>query len=195
MKTLVASFLFITITTFSSAQTQQEPLHMEFMGVPIDGTLNSFVSKMKERGFISIGTENGVAMLRGDFASYKDCIVGVSTLKKKDLVSNVIVIFPESKTWESLSGNYFHLKELLTEKYGEPSETIEEFESTQPRDDNDKMHAVGMNRCIYHSVFKTENGSIKLSIANDSFVASYVALAYYDKANSETIRQEAIKDL
>ena len=59
---------------------------------------------MKQNGFTHIGTEDGVAMLKGDFASYKNCIVGVATLKQKDLVSKITVIFPECDTW-----SYFRL--------------------------------------------------------------------------------------
>lgn len=38
--------------------------------------------KMKRKGLNHIDTEDGIAMLKGDFASYKNCIVVVSTLKK-----------------------------------------------------------------------------------------------------------------
>ena len=45
-------------------------------------------------------------MLTGDFASYKNCIVGVSTLKNCDVVSHIAVIFPEKETWSALRGDY-----------------------------------------------------------------------------------------
>lgn len=54
---------------------------------------------MEQDGFKNLGTENGTVMLNGEFAGYKDCIVGVSTLKQKDLVYKVAVIFPEKDTW------------------------------------------------------------------------------------------------
>lgn len=57
------------------------------------------------------------------------------------------------------------------------------------------MHEVGMNRCKYYTTYKTENGTIQLSIENDGFATSFVRLSYFDKMNSETIRKEALKDL
>ena len=63
------------------AQTSE---HLSFKGVPIDGTLNVYVSKMEKGGFTLIGTEDGVAMLKGDFAAYKGCIIEVATLKQKE---------------------------------------------------------------------------------------------------------------
>lgn len=197
MKAILTTLFFAiaVITSFAQDKTDTTE-HMAFKGVPIDGSLNEYVLKMKESGFTHITTENGVAMLKGDFAAYKDCIVGVATLKQIDLVSKITVIFPESDTWSSLSSNYYNLKELLTEKYGEPSEFIEKFDTyPQPKDDNSKMHEVGMNRCKYYTAYETENGSIQLSIENDGFSISFVRLSYYDKINSKIIRAKAIDDL
>lgn len=197
MKTVLISLFCFVLTMTSFAQNNTDTTeHMTFKGVPIDGTLNEYVSKMKQSGFALIGTEDGVAMLKGDFAAYKGCIIGVATLKGKDLVSKITVIFPEQEAWSSLSSNYYNLKELLTEKYGEPSETVEKFDTySEPDDDYAKMHAVGMDRCKYFTTFELENGSIQLSIENAGFSSSFVMLSYYDKINSEKIRQKAIDDL
>lgn len=197
MKTIFTSLLFTLITITALAQTKSDSSdHLTFKGVPIDGTLNEFVLKMKKSGFTQIGTENGIAMLKGDFAAYKGCIVGVATLKQKDLVSKITVIFPESDTWSSLSSNYYNLKELLTEKYGEPSDFVEKFDTySEPDDDGDRMHAVKMDNCKYYTNYETENGSIQLSIDHESVVSCFVRLSYFDKNNSETIRKEALKDL
>ena len=197
MKAVLTSLFCFILTMASFAQNYTDTTkHMTFKGVPIDGTLNEYVSKMKQSGFTLIETEDGVAMLKGDFAAYKDCIIGVATLKGKDLVSRTTVIFPNRETWATLASNYFNLKELLTEKYGEPSEVVEEFDTySEPDDDNSKMHAVEMNNCKYYTTFELENGSIQLSIGNDGFSSSFVMLSYYDKINTEKVRQKAIDDL
>lgn len=52
MKRLIFSLLFVSTIFISSAQDKSE--HLSFKGVPIDGTLNEYVSKMKaDRVFIS----------------------------------------------------------------------------------------------------------------------------------------------
>ena len=194
MKKIITSLIVAFIAMSSFAQIQSSA-HLTFKGVPIDGTLNEYVSKMKQNGFTHTGTEDGVAMLTGDFAAYKSCIVVVATLKQKDLVSKITVIFPESGTWSLLSSNYFSLKEMLTEKYGKPSECVEKFQSKYgPDDDNSKMYEVKMNRCKYYTTYETEKGSIQLSIENNA-MACCVMLAYYDKINSEIIKAKAIDDL
>ncbi len=189
--TLLTLLLLLSTITFA-----QESEHLSFKGVPIDGTLNEYVSKMKKSGFTLIGTEDGVAMLKGDFAAYKGCFIGAATLKQKDLVSKITVIFPASDTWSSLSSNYYSLKELLTEKYGKPSEIVEEFDTySKPDDDNDRMYAVKMDNCKYYTTYELENGSIQLSIDHGSAISCFVRLTYYDKTNSEIIRQKALDDL
>jgi hypothetical protein len=170
--------------------------HLSFKGVPIDGTLGEYISKMKQSGFTHIGTEDGVAMLKGDFAAYRNCIVGVATLKQKDLVGKITVIFPECNTWSSLSSNYFSLKDMLTQKYGKPSDCVETFQTySQPRDDDSKMHHVKFDQCKYYSVYETEKGGIKLAIARGNNRGCFVMLTYFDKINGDIIEADAMNDL
>ncbi|MBR4553920.1 MAG: hypothetical protein IKO20_09435 [Bacteroidaceae bacterium] len=194
MKKHFLTFIFSLLTLCSYAQTENP--HLTFKGVPIDGTLNQFVQKMRLKGFTFMGTQDGITLLEGDFAGYKGCIVGVSTLDKKDLVNMIVVMFPELNTWSSLYGNYSTLKELLTEKYGRPSDVIEKFEGySEPRDDNSRMHEVKMDRCKYISVFETSKGTIELQIAHGELLNCFIVLRYLDKINGNEIRQQALDDL
>lgn len=194
MKTTFFLLLF-TIVSFL-AFGQDDSGHMKFKGVPIDGTLKEYIQKMERKGFIHMDTQEGIAMLRGDFAAYKNCMIGVATLKQKDLVSKITVIFPVCDTWSSLSSNYFSLKDMLTEKYGEPSDCIEKFQTDlQPDDDNSKMYLVQFDKCKYQTTYETKNGDIQLSISHDGVIRCFVMLAYFDKINSEIIKAEAMNDL
>lgn len=195
MKAKLLTTLLILITVMSFAQDQTTE-HLNFKGVPIDGTLIEYVAKMKQNGFNHIATKDGIAYLNGEFAGYKDCSVGVSTLKQKDLVHKIVVVFPDKETWSMLFGNYSNLKEMLTEKYSNPSEVIEEFDGySQPNDDRSKMYAVGSDRCKYHSIWQTDKGNIQLSISHKGYSSSFVTLAYFDKNNSDVMRESAINDL
>ena len=194
MKKVFIILLLLQMNLLSFAQTESP--HLSFKGVPIDGTLNEYVQKMKQKGFDYIGTEYGIAILTGDFAAYKGCTIGVATLKQKDLVSKITVIFPNCETWSALSNNYFSLKEMLTEKYGKPADVTEEFQSySEPRDDNDRMHNVKMDRCKYVTTFKTPKGDIQLYIGHNSVMSCYVLLSYFDKINGDVMRAKAMEDL
>jgi len=195
-KTVALAILLFVIISITIAQVNTDKSdHLSFKGVPIDGTLNDYVLKMKKSGFMHTGTNNGIAILKGDFASYKNCTVGVSTLKAKDLVSKIVVLFPEVENWSSLSSNYFNLKEMLTEKYGQPADFKEEFQSYTPENDGSKMSSVQSGHCKYYSIYETEKGTIELSIEKGDYPNAFVKLAYFDKINGETIKQDALKDL
>ena len=191
MKKKILTLFFTLTTALTFAQTSE---HLSFKGVPIDGTLNEYVMKMKQNGFTMYGTENGMAMLKGDFASYKDCMIGVATLKGKDLVSKINVVFPEQKSWALLSSNYFNLKEMLTEKYGQPSESVEKFTSYEPEDDGSKMTQVHLDACNYFTTYETDKGNIQLTIKGD-ISSAFVVLSYFEKINSNIIREKAKDDL
>ena len=177
------------------AQTSE---HMSFKGVPIDGTLNEYVAKMKQSGFQYLGAEDGTALLNGDFAGYKNCHVAVTTLKKIDLVHKIGVIFPNQETWSRLYSNYSDLKQMLTEKYGNPNEEVELFDVKPfqlPLDDNMKMNQVGMDNCKFFTVWKTDKGEIQLSIDHSGFTSCFVKVVYFDRINSAIINEKAKDDL
>lgn len=188
-KILLAMMLLAGLA--ASAQTN----HMAFKGVPINGTLNEFVGKIKQKGFSLVGTEKGVAILTGDFASFKGCTVAVYE-HESGLVNRVGVIFPERNIWSLLYSDYSSLKEMLTQKYGKPSEEIEEFQGyTAPHDDNDRMHEVMMDRCKYICDFTTENGVVELRIAHNGVTECFVVLVYVDAENEKKVKSSAIEDL
>jgi len=198
MKNAIVSLIFVITTIVSLAQGQvnkESSAHLTFKGVPIDGTLREYTVKMEKNGFTQMGTEDGVSILKGDFASYKNCVIGVATLKQKDLVNRITVIFPEQDTWSGLSSNYFSLQEMLTEKYGDPSDKVERFDGYEPRDDNSKINNIKMDRCKYYTTYETERGTIQLSVEHDGIIKCYVQLSYYDRINGEIIRKNALGDL
>lgn len=193
MKTILMTVTFVLTTLLSIAQTSE---HLTFKGIQIDGKLDEYLIKMKQSGFTVVGAEKEMALLNGDFAGYKDCNVGVTTLKEKDLVYKIGVVFPEQDKWSGLSTNYYDLKNMLIEKYGKPTEEIEKFEGySQPNDDNSKIYKVKFDSCKYRSIWQTDKGEIQLSIDHNSVTSCYVKLLYFDKINGDKIKAKAKDDL
>ncbi len=164
MKRFIFS-LYLAFIAFASVFAQEVSEHLIFKGVPIDGTLSEYVSKMKEAGFTHIGTHEGTAILQGDFAGFKNCTVGVSTMKTVDVVSAIGVIFPSHDNWSSLESDYDLLKSMLTQKYGEPADVVETFQgSITPKTNNEKLHELFMDRCTWYTIYRTSKGDIQLLI-------------------------------
>lgn len=193
MKTRL-SLLLISLLIPLAMIAQSE--HLAFKGIPIDGTLRQFSSKLIQKGFTKLFSENGRAVFQGDFAGYKDCYVAVETLDQKDLVYMVGVVFPDKDQWALLEGNYNKLKRMLTEKYGEPSEVIEEFQSgLEPKTDNEKYYKLVFDECTYKSVFETDKGRIGLTISHEGVSKCFVVLGYVDGINGELAEDAAMDDL
>ena len=192
MKKLITTLACLVIMGGIMAQE-----HLSFKGVPINGTLKQYTAAMVKAGFKSEGTQDGLSLLSGDFAGFKDCIVGVSTLKNCDVVNRIVVLFPAKDTWASLMGDYEHLKSLLITKYGEPETVREYFTGYAGKTDSDgiKMSALHNEELEWYTVFVTDLGSIELSVTSASYGQGMVRLGYFDKKNTETVTQSALDDL
>ena len=188
------TFFFACLVFAGNIFAQQ---HLSFKGVPIDGTLKSYTDAMVKAGFHYELTQDGTALLTGDFAGYKGCTVGVSTLKNLDVVSRIAVLFPDKDTWSAVLTDYEHLKAMLTEKYGTPSDSKEKFTAYVGNYDNSfVMHALKDGEYEWYTVFTTELGKIELSIfAGTKYNTGCVRLSYYDKANSAKVLNSAMDDL
>lgn len=187
---LIIICIIIAFSTFA----QQ---HLSFKGVPINGTLKEYTDAMVKAGFHYELTQDGIALLTGDFAGYKGCTIGVSTLKNCDVVSQIAVIFPNKETWSAVLNDYENLKSMLTQKYGHPSDSKEEFTDYIGKYDNYfVMEAIKGDKYVWYTTFSTELGDIELSIIEGTkYHTAAIRLSYYDKANSEKVRSAAMDDL
>lgn len=192
MKRFITTLAFLIIMGGIMAQEE----HLSFKGVPINGTLKQYTAAMVKAGFKSEGTQDGLSLLSGDFAGFKNCIVGVSTLKNCDVVNRIAVLFPEKDTWSALIGDYEHLKDLLIEKYGDPDIVRENFTKYHGNDSGLKLYAVNDGEIEWFAVFSTDLGDIELTLVGGTIgYKARVRLSYWDAKNSETVRQNALDDL
>lgn len=187
--------LFLACFIFAGNLFAQQ--HLSFKGVPINGTLKEYTDAMVKAGFHYEGTQDGISVLSGDFAGHKGCIIGVSTLKNCDVVSHIAVLFPNKETWSAVLNDYETLKSMLTQKYGYPSDSKEKFTGyTSDYDNYFVMNAIKEDKYEWYTTFSTELGDIKLSIIEGTeYHTAAVRLSYYDKANSDKVRQSAMDDL
>ena len=190
--------------------------HLIFNNVPINGSLKNYVAQMEKKNFRiyveRFGLEGdeetkeqkeqkeqkakleaykeGKATMVGDFADFKKCRLYVETLANKDLVYKIQVEFQYTSEWEKKKENYFHLKQLLTKKYGAPTSCTEKLkpESMEDYDINNSFHK---GRSKYETIYKTDKGDITLYI-NKHY---YLILEYLDKKNSELITEHALEEL
>ena len=59
----------------------------------------------------------------------------------------------------------FVRKSMLSQKYGVPTEVVEQFHgSPVPKTNNDKLFELSMDRCTWYTLYETPKGDIKLSL-------------------------------
>ena len=190
--------------------------HLIFNNVPINGSLKYYVAQMEKKNFRiyveRFGLEGdeetkeqkeqreqkakleaykeGKATMVGDFADFKKCRLYVETLANKDLVYKIQVEFQFVSEWEKKKENYFHLKQLLTKKYGAPTSCTEKLKP-ETMENYDINNSFTKGRSKYETIYKTDKGDITLYINKNS----RIILEYLDKKNSELITEHALEEL
>lgn len=128
MKHLLCTLLLTLTVCLCSAQTE----HMKFKGIPMEGTLQSFTLKLKAKGYVPLGTEDGVSVLKGEFAGYKNCHI-YAVADKSGMICRVCVEFPKMDKWADLESCYSSYKDMLTEKYGGPKYVWKNFKTSMSK--------------------------------------------------------------
>lgn len=189
----IRMFLFAILVSIACSGIAQESGHLKFKGISMEGSLQSFVNKLKDKGLTYLSTKDGVATLKGEFAATSNCQIFVSKMPDVDKVNKVLVIFPGHETWKSLSNQYENLKEMLTEKYGEP-DVLEKFRE-YVGSEGLKFRAIYDNEADYISEFHTSNGSIQLSMTKSATLKCSVYIRYIDESNEQELHQRIMDDL
>ena len=193
MKRILIALLFVFSCIGAMAQNANE--HLKFMGIPINGTLESFTQKLVAKKIKSIQAAEGVGLFNGAFAGKNDCNIFVATVPNRNIVSKVVVCLPPRETWAWLESDYNQFKQMLTSKYGEPLQHSETFKAgTFTSSDYLKISALKEGKCEYYVGWKLNEGVILLEIISiESPSSCLVRLSYYDAINSkleETSKQD-----
>ncbi len=193
MKRILTIAVFIFSFMFVMAQTPNN--HLTFKGIPITGTVESFVEKLVAKGLKKRDSYQTYVELEGEFAGYSECRIRVYRNPNRNVVYKVFVILPEENLWAILEKEYNHFKNMLTNKYGEPASHSETFkEGVSTFSGYAKMSSLRAGNCDYWAEWKVENGYIEVNIASmsDTYYG-YIRLFYYDKINS-ALADRALED-
>ena len=173
---------------------------MTFKGIPINGSLKSFVETMKTRGYSLIDSDNEVALMEGTFAGVGACRIFI--VSSNNVVWKVVAEFPSYDTWKEVKREYYYLKESFATKYGVKPESAEKLTYNEDY----YSDGVGMmslhselehEKAVYSSLFKIPNGVAVIAIKPDFQTSGclQVVIEYYDDINTNTRELQAIEDL
>lgn len=181
MKRFILSIALVVLPLLGISQN-----HLTFMGVEIDGTMTSFVEKMKTKGFTFIERIDDVTIMKGTFTNKPvDLYISQTPVTKK--VSRVTVYYEKDETWSSIKYDYQKLVEAYKEKYTLDKE-FHFFSKPYYEGDGYEMQAVKLEKCHYVAFFKTESGStifVKISEFKQ------ITITYEDLLNTQLRKQES----
>ena len=180
------------------ARAQDNPEHLTFKGIPIDGNVEEFRDRLAETGYGVVCSDRSITLLEGRFAGYEGCSVILPPTGRA--VEHVFVTFPECESWSDVFSNYIQIKKMLTSKYGDPSKCTEEFQAGfDPEGEYEKTLCMKLKKYDYSTLYKVRQGYILLNIATDGKERGYVGLSYIDGTNYAASRAqtagEAMNDL
>ena len=158
MKKILLTGLFCIALIFSYAQTQP----MKFLGVGMNSTMSTFVSKMKGKGFVEDvnHTKPNYTVMKGTFAGER-VKIEIRSAAKTHLVYSVNVFFPMSTQF-----TYPDLQGRLSDKYGEITQEVNNIKEepifvkyttdySKWQTDTDTMtqayNMIILSKCSYHS--------------------------------------------
>lgn len=177
---LMIACMLIAINSFSQSS------HIEFKGIPLDGQLSDFVSKLQKQGFtFNKYLRDYVVIMEGVFAGKYATIYVLATPKSK-IVWKVSANYDEKESWSSLKSDYSDMKELYTKKYGDPNEHFEFFSKPYYEGDGYELQALKKEKCTYISFYNIPFGNISVEITK----FCKIQLSYEDEFNYKLKEKE-----
>ncbi len=167
--------------------------HLSFKGIPIEGSLTEFCQKLKTKGFTQMGRDNNMTLFTGDFTG-RQATVGVAATDDGKSVHSVVVVFDESRDWNTLVSTYDYYKCLYTRKYGESS-ACREHNPSRLDSNTSLMYELGQGTVTYASAWNVTGGTIELSIEKAGISEGVVIIKYRDAQNVETKIQKDLEDI
>lgn len=177
----------IAIFTFGQIVAQEEPAHMEFMGIPIDGKASEFVGQLEQKGFTTISEEDWIVKMEGIFAN-EECLIFVVATPETGIVWKVGVVYKEVYTsWSSMVADFNELKKLYTRKYGEIQRDVQFFEYPYELGDGFEMSALERDKCFYGTIYELKTGDIGISLIS----TCQIMISYEDDINTGIYKAES----
>ena len=175
MKKLALFFVAMLMSTTFFAQE-----HLDFRGVPIDGHLENFISKMEGLGYKLTKIVDNAAIMSGKFTNKNAELIILASPKTKT-VWKVAVSLDEAVSWSSLKSSYREYKELYTKKYGTPSNSFEYFKEPYYEGDGYELQALRKEKCTYMTYYELETGYVIVKMTS----SGRISLGYEDKKNTD----------
>lgn len=138
-------------------------------GIELGKPLSETIAKVKAKGFTFNYSEASYTSYNGKIGNEKVNFTLYFTPKTKIVWKILVIMLKPHKSWSSTLSDYNKYKNILVEKYGEPSDDYHYFISPYYEGDGYEMQALDQEKCTYSAYFNLPNGNIaSVSIGKSS---------------------------
>lgn len=174
---LLTLLLLASISLFTEANTTSDG----FWGIEWGTSFNVVESSLIDKGVTILAKDQDTLMGEGVFSGRESTIL---VRFYDNQMSSAMVIFDYEK--DRVQYIYDEIVELLTEKYGEPTDNVREFEWPYNEGDDDEEMAIAVGKALIYSEWILSDGNrIKVIIGTRTQYKPQVALLYSHKELSE----------
>ena len=166
--------------------TAQE--HLSFEGIPIDGPVGEFVSKLNDAGFKDLGNGDLRTLLKGTLYG-RECKLIIKSTPRSGTVYAVTATFPIRNNWRLCKEDYLEAQSALARQFGKPTR-IEKFERPYREGDGLELHHLNMGLCKWISTYNTPGGPVTLRLAPVIVNNGQVTVYWEDSVNTELLSSE-----
>ncbi len=167
--------------------------HLQFKGIPISGKISSFSQKLTEKGFKTIGAQDGIIIMQGTFMATPATKIILYPDPSTNNIASVVALMDGDDNWVPLEKFYNNVVDTYKEKYGEPTEFRDEFTAEQKRY-NQQRNAILDKEGDYKTIWTRPEGQIVISFAHEPF-HYYVMITYIDTQNQDALHKTIIDDI
>lgn len=190
MKRLILS---ATIALLSVALYAQDA-HLKFKGIPIEGNYKTFAQKLVQKGFKQEDISDDGIVLTGNFMAIPEVMVLVYPDPSSKVVTMVTAMIETGNKWAQVESKYYDVVDTYKEKYGAPTEHVEEFTAEVYDSDTWRKSRLEDGQCNYKTLWELKSGRIVISPTYFNY-KYYIVCAYVDDQNSKVLRQTIIDDI
>ncbi len=187
-------FIITVVAILMAVTLNAQDAHLKFKGIPIDGEYKAFAQKLVQKGFKQVEVSTDGIVLVGNFMATPGVMVVVYPDPTSKAVSMVSAMIETGDSWAQIESKYFDVIDTYKEKYGEPTQHVEEFTTDVYNSDSWRKNALQDGQCNYKTLWETEGGRIVISPTYFNF-KYYIVCAYVDEQNVKALRQTIIDDI
>lgn len=186
--------IIIVVAILTAVTLNAQDAHLKFKGIPIDGEYKAFSQKLVQKGFKQVEVSADGIVLVGNFMATPGVMAVVYPDPTSKAVSMVSAMIETGDSWAQIESKYFDVIDTYKEKYGEPTQHVEEFTIEVYNSDSWRRNALHDGQCNYKTIWDTEGGRIVISPTYFNF-NYYIVCAYVDEQNIKALRQTIIDDI